>query len=67
MYNTDEVQKEIIINIKSELISKELYSFEKYKSIDVYKAVLENNAKNIDEFFMLLELGNSIHLQKKKL
>lgn len=50
---TSQTQKEIIIKIKNDLITRRLYSFEKYKSIDVYKAVLENNVKNIDEFLAL--------------
>ena len=49
------IQKDIIVSIKRELISRGLYSFEQYKSIDVYRAVLENNVKNIDEFLMLFE------------
>lgn len=53
--NTNQIQKDIIVSIKSELISRGLYSFEQYKSIDVYRAVLENNVKNIDEFLMLFE------------
>ena len=51
----NQTQKDIIVNIKSELISRGLYSFEQYKSIDVYKAVLENDVKNIDEFLRLFE------------
>lgn len=43
-------QKEIIIEIKKALIEKDLYSFEKYRSVDVYKAVTEMNITNIDEF-----------------
>jgi len=49
--NATQIQKEIIINIKSELIKRGLYSFEQYKSVDVYKAVLENDVKNLEEFF----------------
>ena len=48
-------QKDIIVRIKSELISRGLYSFEQFKSIDVYKAVLENNVRDIDEFLQLFE------------
>lgn len=48
--NTNQTQKGIIVNIKSELIARGLYSFEQYKSIDVYKAVMENGVKNIEEF-----------------
>ena len=51
----NQTQKDIIVNIKSALISRGLYSFEQYKSIDVYKAVLENDVKNIDEFLRLFE------------
>lgn len=51
--NISQTQKDIIVSIKSELISRGLYSFEQYKSIDVYKAVLENNVKNVDEFLLL--------------
>lgn len=46
-------QKKIIISIKNELIARKLYSFEQYKSIDVYKAVLEDNVQNTDEFLQL--------------
>ena len=46
-------QKSIIIRIKNELINRKLYSFDQYKSIDVYKAVIEGNVKNIDEFLNL--------------
>ena len=52
---TDDNQKNIIISIKNELISRGLHSFERYKSIDVYKAVVERNIKNIDEFLRLFE------------
>ena len=54
MNNTDQTQKDTIVSIKSELILRGLYSFEQYKSIDVYKAVLEGNVKNIDDFFAFL-------------
>ena len=52
---TNQKQKDTIVNIKNELISKGLYSFEQYKSIDVYKAVIENNVRNIDEFLSLFK------------
>lgn len=48
-----EIQKERIIRIKEELIARNLYSFEKYKSLDVYKAVLENNVEDVDGFLKL--------------
>lgn len=53
--NISQTQKDVIVSIKSELISRGLYSFEQYKSIDVYKAVLESNVKNTDEFLLLFE------------
>lgn len=52
---TDDNQKDTIVKIKNELINRGLYSFEKYKSIDVYKAVVEENVKNSDEFLTLFE------------
>ena len=48
--NTNQAQKEMIMDIKRELIQRGIYSFEQYKSIDVYKAVMENGVKNINEF-----------------
>ncbi len=53
--NTSQTEKDIIVNIKTELIAQGLYSFEQYKSIDVYKAVLENKVKNVEEFLELFE------------
>ncbi len=50
---TDAVQKENIVRIKRGLIERGLYSFEKYKSIDVYKAVTENGVKDVDDFLTL--------------
>ena len=47
-----EIQKDRIVKIKEALISRELYSFEKYKSLDVYKAVLENDVVDVEEFMM---------------
>lgn len=47
-------QRDDILRIKSELIARKLYSFEKYTSMDVYKAVIENGVKNTDEFISLL-------------
>ena len=48
-----EIQKEIIVHIKEELIARNLYSFEKYKSLDVYKAVLENDVEDVEGFLKL--------------
>ena len=44
------IQKERIITIKQELIKGNLYSFDKFYSMDVYRAVLDMNIQNIDEF-----------------
>ena len=51
--SASEIQKDRIVKIKEELISRELYSFEKYKSLDVYKAVLENDVEDVEEFLQL--------------
>ena len=51
--SASEIQKDRIVKIKEELISRELYSFEKYKSLDVYKAVLENDVEDMEEFLQL--------------
>lgn len=48
-------QRESIISIKKELIARSLYSFEQFKSMDVYKAVLEDGAKDIEGFLALFE------------
>lgn len=49
-------QKNIIVNIKETLIDKNLYSFDKYRSVDVYKAVIDMNITSVDEF--LSEYGS---------
>jgi len=41
--------REAIIHIKEELIARELYGFDKYASMDVYRAVLEQGIKTTDE------------------
>lgn len=51
-HHANQAQKDSIVSIKSELIARGLYSFEQYKSMDVYKAVLENNVTNVDEFLL---------------
>lgn len=50
---TSQIQKDRIIQIKEELIARDLYSFEKYKSLDVYKAVLENGVVDVEGFLKL--------------
>lgn len=52
---TSQSQKNTIVRIKEELIAQGLYSFEKYKSLDVYKAVLENGVVDAEEFKELFE------------
>lgn len=42
--------REAILDIKTRLIEKGLYSFEHYNSMDVYKAVLECGIKDADTF-----------------
>lgn len=44
------VQKEQIIRLKRELIARDLYAFEKFHSMDVYRAVLEEGIEDIDGF-----------------
>ena len=39
-----------IIDIKQELIKRNLYSFDKYTSMDIYNAVLNKNIINVDDF-----------------
>jgi len=43
-------QKDCIVRIKSELLRRGLYSFEQYRSVDVYKAVLEDRVTSVEEF-----------------
>ena len=45
-----QAQKDITVHIKQELIQRGLYSFEKYKSMDVYSAVLHKGVTSIDDF-----------------
>lgn len=54
---TNDEQREAIIRIKKELLNQGLYSFDQYKSIDVYKAVVEEKVRNVEEFLNLFESG----------
>lgn len=54
-----EKQKKIIVEIKKALIERDLYSFEKYRSVDVYRAVTEMNITNIDEFFSKYDINKN--------
>ena len=49
-----QIQKDAIVEIKQALIARGLYSFEQYKSMDVYRAVLEYDVRNVEEFLTLL-------------
>lgn len=42
--------KEQIIHLKKELISRKLYSFDQYTSMDVYNAVLNQHIADIENF-----------------
>lgn len=42
-------KKEVIMYMKQELIERDLYGFYKYSSMDVYRAVLEQNITTVDE------------------
>lgn len=42
--------KEIVINIKQTLIVNEQYGFDKFSSMDVYKAVFEDSVNSYEEF-----------------
>ena len=45
-----DAQKKQITKIKQELIERKLYSFDKFTSMDVYSAVIDNGVTSIDEF-----------------
>lgn len=42
--------KEAVVRMKEELIARGLYSFEKYTSMDVYRAVLEQGILTVEDF-----------------
>ena len=44
------VQREQIVAIKRGLLERELYAYDKFRSMDVYRAVLEEHIQNTDEF-----------------
>ena len=44
------VQREEIAAIKRALSEKGLYAFDQYGSVDVYRAVLEEGVKTVEEF-----------------
>lgn len=43
-------QKAKIVEIKEALIAKNMYSFERFRSVDVYKAVIDMDISSVDEF-----------------
>ena len=49
-------QKNDIINLKRELISRGLYRFDKYTSMHVYEAVLEKHISGIEELLQNYQL-----------
>ena len=50
---TSDIQKKQIIKIKQELIERKLYSFDKFTSVDVYSAVIDNGVTSTAEFLNL--------------
>lgn len=50
--NTTPFQKQRIIQIKEQLIARDLYSFEQYTSMDVYRAVMEQGVDNVEDFLL---------------
>lgn len=56
MINKNEQLKISVIEIKQELIKRNLYSFNKYTSMDVYDAVLNKGIMGIDDFVKNKEL-----------
>ena len=52
---TSQKQKDRIVWIKEQLISRGLYSFEKYKSVDVYKAVMEKDVEDVEQFLSFFQ------------
>lgn len=45
-----DTQKKQITKIKQELIARKMYSFDKFTSMDVYSAVINNGVTSIEEF-----------------
>lgn len=48
--------REAILSLKKQLLEKELYSFGKYTSMDVYSAVLDRNIFDLNTFLSLTPL-----------
>ncbi len=52
--NVNPICRDTILSIKDSLIKAGKYGSEMHTSMDVYKAVLDNGIKDIDDFFKLL-------------
>ncbi len=50
-------QKEKITRLKQELIARNLYAFDKFHSVDVYRAVLEEEIEDVEGFLKKYERG----------
>lgn len=50
-------QKEAIVAIKEALMERGLYSFERYRSIDVYKAVVDMGIETVEQFLACCEIA----------
>lgn len=49
-HRADAAQRQAILDIKTELIARGLYSFEQFKSMDVYQAVLDQGVRDVESF-----------------
>lgn len=49
--------REAVIKMKQDLISRDLYGFYQYSSMDVYRAVLEQDIYNTDDLFTKYKRG----------
>ncbi|MBR4960710.1 MAG: hypothetical protein IKY52_07425 [Clostridia bacterium] len=54
--------RDAILHLKKELLARNLYSFEKYTSMDVYRAVLDLGITDIDTFLTAYEKPSSYTL-----
>lgn len=50
--DSNSIKKDAVVQIKKDLLSQGLYSFNKYTSMDVYKAVIEDGILSTDEFLL---------------
>ncbi len=47
--------RKAILKIKAGLIERDLYSFEQYRSVDVYESVLKKGVRDVDSFLRVNE------------